>query len=97
MAQLNVKAVDQAGNPAPGKLVTVETALAIDWGQPGIRLFPSERVTGPDGTVNFYNGPKIANPLVVSVACMNGVSFDPAAVFDGTKDVTVTVVAVPFD
>ncbi len=80
----------------PNQLITLNTAQATDWGKDGITLNPNPRRTGPDGVVNFYSGPKLDVPIAVQATCQNGTT-GLETIFDGTTDVTIEVVAVPFE
>jgi hypothetical protein len=61
MATLDVVVLAQTGQPVANELVLINTFSALDWAQPGIEINPNPRRTGPDGTVNFYSGPRWRN------------------------------------
>lgn len=96
--RLDVHVTYDDGTPAAGQLVTLNTARADDWGQEGITLNPNPRRTDGNGMVNFYNDPRdtpLAHPIAVQATCLNTTT-GLEATFDGTRNVLIGVVAVPF-
>lgn len=94
MANLDVMVLTATGEPVADELVTINTFNAVDWAQPGIEINPNPRRTGPDGSVNFYSGPPLAQPVMVQATAQNGTT-DPVY-FDGTHSVRLPVVRIPF-
>lgn len=94
MATLDVVVLAQTGQPVANELVLINTFSALDWAQPGIEINPNPRRTGPNGSINFYSGPPLSQPIMVQATAQNGTS-NPVP-FDGTSNVTVTLALIPF-
>lgn len=95
MGKLDVRVTDQQGKPVAGQLVQLNTFNMMDWGKPGIPINPNPRRTGPDGVVNFYNGPALEAGINCQAVCQNGTN-DVLVGFDGKADAVVEVTLIPF-
>jgi hypothetical protein len=101
--QINVTVTDAAGKPLPHVLVLANSFRADDWGASGMNFNPNPRETDSNGRVNFYDAAadevEIDEEICLQVTAMGaatGTHFNAEETFDGTADLNVTLVAVPF-
>lgn len=96
MSNLNALVLDSQGKPISGALVTLNLANATDWAKSGPIIFPNPRQTDGNGSANFVSGSWTGGPVVIQATAeaagfATATEFDPAVVYDGSHDVTLTV------